>query len=89
MQNATDKSSGELCLCEGRLGGEKGEGRGAAVAGGRVTSSSSWLRLKHHLRADMACREPLQGKGEGAVEKEEGDRGKQGVGRPKREGDSA
>lgn len=23
----------------------------------------------------MACREPLQGKGEGAVEKEEGDRG--------------
>lgn len=72
MQYATDKSSGELCPCEGRLGGRGDAGQGEV--GGRVTSSSSWLRLKHHLRTDVACREPLRAeRGRGLAK--QGDRG--------------
>lgn len=53
-----------------RRGGREST-RGGQGVGGRVTSSSSWLRLKHHLRTDVACREPLQGEGEGELQRRE------------------
>lgn len=44
----------------------------------RVTSSSSWLRLKHHLRTDVACRE-RESRCESGEERREGESAKQGA----------